>query len=78
MSRATIPAAPIAFDGWSGHFDSYAPDYEETAFSGAGLAFIGRREVDAVTRALGTNPRACWMPAAERSDTRSSTGPVGK
>lgn len=56
MSRATVPAAPVAFDGWSGHFDSYAPDYEETAFSGAGLALIGRREVDAVTRALGTNP----------------------
>lgn len=56
MTRAAIPAAPVAFDGWSEHFDAYAPDYEQIAFDGAGLAHLGRREVDAIVGALGPNP----------------------
>lgn len=57
MTRAAVPAAPVAFDGWSEHFDAYAPDYEEIAFGGAGLSLLGQREVDAVVGALGPAPR---------------------
>jgi ubiquinone/menaquinone biosynthesis C-methylase UbiE len=46
------PDAPNAFTGWAGYFDEYAPVYERSAFGPQGLAYVGNREVDAVTDAL--------------------------
>jgi ubiquinone/menaquinone biosynthesis C-methylase UbiE len=46
------PESPTAFGGWGSFFDEYAPVYEESAFGGAGLAHVSRREIDAVVGAL--------------------------
>lgn len=50
------------------HFDGFAPDYDATAFSGAGMTYLSRRDLDVVAGAAaialgtvppGTTPRAC-------------------
>lgn len=50
------------------HFDGFAPAYDATAFAGAGMAHLSRRDLDVVSGAaalaldrvaVGTVPRAC-------------------
>jgi ubiquinone/menaquinone biosynthesis C-methylase UbiE len=47
-----VPEFPPDDSGWAAYFDQYASRYERSAFGGSGLAYIGRREVDAVLTAL--------------------------
>jgi SAM-dependent methyltransferase len=47
-----VPTWPTDVEGWADYFDAYAPQYEGEAFAGAGLAYVGGREIEGIRAAL--------------------------
>ncbi|MFN8167160.1 MAG: hypothetical protein U0S36_00080, partial [Candidatus Nanopelagicales bacterium] len=75
MTASTrTPDATSAARHITAHFDEFAPDYDVTAFGGAGMARLSRIDLDNVRRAAAL---ATGTDTAGGADTRRRACDVG-